>query len=230
MRPESSDCPQLISLAVHELRTPVSVASGYVRMVLQVHGQALNENAQKYLLDAAGACAKLGELLGDMSELARLMAGQIALNSDEVAIFELAAEVAAGARDGAPSGVQVEVSGADPLVRVVGDAGRLRTSLTSIVAAALREQIPPAILGVECRVVRTGRGRSAVVAAGEVDAARALASLPPSRWGPFDAWRGGVGFSLPLAVQIVAAHRGGLGSLPSAPPRTAAAVALPILE
>lgn len=229
MRPKSSDCPTLISLAVHELRTPVSVASGYVRTVLQVHGQALDEHARKYLVEAAGACARLGELLSDMSELARLMAGQTALASGEVAIFGLAADVAAGVRDAAAPGVDVEVSGADPAVRVAGDAARLRTSLAALVTAALRERIQPGIFAVECRNVRTRGRRWAVIAVGEPDVARTLASLPPSRWGPFDAWRGGVGFSLPLAVQIVTAHRGRLGSLPSAPPRTAAAVALPIL-
>jgi K+-sensing histidine kinase KdpD len=230
MTADCSDSPKILSLAVHELRTPVAVAGGYVKMVLQFHGQALGDDARKFLTEASHSCAKLGGLLSDMSDLSNVMAGQLPLKADEVAIFSLAAEVAAELRDGTERGVRLEVRGADPAVRVSGDAHWLRISLRAIVAATLRERVQPGVLRIECRHVPAARQRRAVMAIGDEDAAGALASLAPSRWGPFDQWRGGVGFSLPLAVQVITAHRGRLGSLPGAPTRAAVAVSLPLKE
>ncbi|MBE3099814.1 MAG: HAMP domain-containing histidine kinase [Acidobacteria bacterium] len=230
MTADRSQPHKLLSLAVHELRTPVAVATGYLRMVLQFHGQPLGDDARKFLSEASHSCATLGGLLSDMSDLSNLMAGQIPLKAEAVAIFSLAAEVAAEVRAGEERGVRLEVQGADPAVRVRGDAHWLRTSLRAVVAATLRERVQPGVLHVECRRVAAGPQRRAVIAIGDEDTAGALASLAPSRWGPFDQWRGGVGFSLPLAVQVITAHRGRLGSLPGAPARAAVAVSLPVRE
>ena len=230
MSADRTDCHRLLALAVHELRTPVSVATGYVRMVLQFHGQALSEDGRKFLTEAARSSTRLAALLSEMSDLSNLIAGHIPLRSDDVAIFSMAAEVAAGMRDGEERGVRVEASGADPAVRVSGDGHWLRASLRALVAATLRERVQPGVLRLECRHVRAARQRRAVLAIGDEDAAGALASLPPSRWGPFDQWRGGVGFTLPLAVHVIAAHGGRLGSFPGAPARAAVALALPLKE
>ena len=221
---------KLLSLAVHELRTPASVTAGYVKMVLQFHGQSLSDDARKFLVDAADSSAKLAALLSEMGELSNLMAGNIPLKSEEVAIFAMAAEVAGTMTDAEQRGVRVEVAGADPAVRFKGDAHWLRTSLRAIVAATVRERIRPGVVRLECRVARAGRYRWAILGIGADEAAEVLASLPPGRWGPFDLWRGGVGLSLPTAVHIITAHGGRIGSLPGAPVRGAAAIALPIRE
>ena len=41
-----------ISLAVHELRTPVTVVCGYLRMVLKEHGGPLTDKQKKMLQEA----------------------------------------------------------------------------------------------------------------------------------------------------------------------------------
>jgi K+-sensing histidine kinase KdpD len=222
------DSPKLLSLAVHELRTPVSVATGYLRMLLQFHGQALTDEQKKFVTEAAQSCARLGELLADLSSLSKLLAGEVALKREKVAIFRLAAEAAAALDDGLARGVRLELRGADEAAIVDGDRTWLQAALRSLLAATVRERVQPGTLVLECRVVAFGRDGRAVVAVGEEAAASALASLPPNRWVPFDRWRGGVGFTLLIAAEVIAAHRGRLGSLAAATRRAAVAVALPL--
>jgi signal transduction histidine kinase len=223
-----SDCPKLLSLAVHELRTPVSVATGYLRMLLQFHGEALTDEQKKFVTEAAQSSEKLGDLLGDLSSLSRFLAGEVVLKREKVAIFSLAAGVAAAVEDGDLRGVRLQVRGADEPAIVEGDPTWLQAALRSLLAATVREQARAGTLVVECRVVAFGRDGRAVAAIGEEAAAAALASLSPNKWAPFDQWRGGLGFTLPIAAEVVAAHGGRLGSLTAATRRAAVGVALPL--
>jgi signal transduction histidine kinase len=87
------DCPKLLSLAVHELRTPASVSTGYLRMLLQFHGQTLTDDQRKFVTEAEQSCGRLGDLLADLSMLSKLMSGQWVFKREEVPILGLAAEV-----------------------------------------------------------------------------------------------------------------------------------------
>jgi len=222
------DCPKLLSLAVHELRTPVSVATGYLRMLLQFHAQALTDEQRKFVAEAAQSCGRLGDLLADLSTLSKLMAGQSDLKREEVPIFSLAGEAARSVADEAPRGVRLEPRGVDQAAVVLGDRAWLQTAIRSLLSAAVREHVHPATLVLECRRFSAGASPRAVIALGEPEAAAALASLPPSRWRPFDLWRGGVGFSLAIAAEVVAAHHGRMGSAEGGPRKAVFAVALPL--
>jgi signal transduction histidine kinase len=223
-----TDCPRLLSLAVHELRTPVSVATGYLRMLQQFHGERLTNEQRKFVSEAAQSCGRLGDLLADLSVLSKLMSGQSDFTREEVPIFRLAAEAAAAVAEGAPHGVRLEPRGMDKSVVIIGDRAWLQTALRSLLAATVRERIQPGTLVLECRRYSTGSNRRVVIALGDEDAAAALASLPPSRWAPFDRWRGGVGFALAIAAEVVEAHRGWLGSARGAARQALIAVALPL--
>jgi K+-sensing histidine kinase KdpD len=222
------DCPKLLSLAVHELRTPVSVSTGYLRMLLQFHGQTLTDDQRKFATEAEQSCGRIGDLLADLSVLSKLMSGQVNFKHEEVPIFSLAAEAAASVAGEAPNGVRVEPRGVDKSVVVIGDRAWLQTALRSLVATAVRERIQPGTLVLECRRYSTGRSSRVVMALGHEEATAALASLPPSRWAPFDQWRGGVGFTLAIAAEVVAAHRGRLGSAGETVRQAPIAVALPL--
>ncbi len=71
---------KLLSLGVHELRTPVTVAAGYIRMLLKEQAGPLSERQRKLLDEAEKSCGKLAALVADMSELAKFEAGEIALS------------------------------------------------------------------------------------------------------------------------------------------------------
>jgi signal transduction histidine kinase len=68
--------PRAMSLAVHELRTPVTVVSGYLRMLLREQGGPLTDKQRKMLEEAERSCGRIGALVSEMSELGKLHGGE----------------------------------------------------------------------------------------------------------------------------------------------------------
>ena len=50
--------PRVMSLAVHELRTPVTVVSGYLRMLLRDQAGPLTDKQRKMVEEADRSCTR----------------------------------------------------------------------------------------------------------------------------------------------------------------------------
>jgi len=113
---------------------------------------------------------------------------------------------------------------------VLGDRDRLQTALTALLAAALRERAEAGALVAACRRSRGARGESAVIAIADGDEAERLAAagLPDSEDVPFDEYRGGMGFRIPLAARIVEAHGGRVSSPVATRGRLSIVLSLPL--
>src|ERR1700676_2500688 len=94
MTTRDTSCTQLISLATHELRTPVGVVGGYLRMLARDPDRALNERHRKMIDEAEKSCARLVALIAELSDIAKLDAGLIAIGRQPLDLFELIEEVA----------------------------------------------------------------------------------------------------------------------------------------
>jgi signal transduction histidine kinase len=68
--------PKVLSLSVHEFRTPMTVVAGYIRMLLKDRAGPLNEQQRKLLEEAEKSCARLSALLVEVSDLSALEAGR----------------------------------------------------------------------------------------------------------------------------------------------------------
>jgi signal transduction histidine kinase len=91
MAVEHNAFPRALSLAVHELRTPVTVVAGYLRMLLKEQGGPLSEKQRKWLEEAERSCGRIGALVAEMSDLGKLESKQLSLARQT---FDLAAVVA----------------------------------------------------------------------------------------------------------------------------------------
>src|SRR6266536_6063873 len=60
--------PPLLSLAVHEFRTPASVVGGYLRM-LQRDGDGLSDRHRKMIDEAEKSCTRLVGLIAELSDI-----------------------------------------------------------------------------------------------------------------------------------------------------------------
>ena len=64
--------PRVMSLAVHELRTPVTVVSGYLRMVLKEQGGPLSEKQRRMLEEAERSCNRISALVAEGNGTVRI--------------------------------------------------------------------------------------------------------------------------------------------------------------
>jgi signal transduction histidine kinase len=219
--PTDARWPKLLSLAVHEFRTPITVVAGYIRMVLKERAGPISEQQRKLLEEAEKSCAKLSGLVAEMSDLSHLEAGDSPMNR---ATFDLA-EVWRGVVSSIPElpdrSVAVTLEGMDDPVRMAGDAARLGIALTSLVTALRRE-----IVHSDRLVVRhVGSEKTSTFAIGAPDQIGSLSAADTSTLGRFDEWRGGSGLSLAIARRVINQHGGALFS----PPGEGKAAALMLL-
>jgi signal transduction histidine kinase len=199
--------PQLLSLAVHEFRTPASVVGGYLRMLLRDSADPLTERQRKMLDEAEKSCARLVALVAELSEISKLDAGTIALASQPLDVFTLVGEVAEHVHEAKDRDVLLEVRGDAGGAPIAGDAPRLRTAFEAILRAILREKTGPCtVVADRRRDTRDGRG-SAVVVIAEEPTVHAAYTSPA---GLFDEKRGGLGLALPIARRVIEGHGGRL--------------------
>jgi len=223
---EHNVLPRVMSLAVHELRTPVTVVAGYLRMLLREQAGPLTEKQKKMLEEADRSCGRLGALVGEMSEFGKLEGRELSLPRQDIDLSALAEELASGMLEGSDRGVTLQVRTPGP-VMVSGDRTRLAAAVKALIYSALRERGEPGVVIVECSTVTDSPGW-AVIAIGDETVVSRLASIargtPPS----FDEWRGGLGLALPVARRVIEAHGGAVWSGDADGSRAASALRLPL--
>ena len=251
MTVEHGVLPRAMSLAVHELRTPVTVVAGYLRMLLREQAGPLSEKQKKMLEEADRSCSRLGALVAEMSEFGKLESGELALACQEFDLAVLAVELASGLHDGVDRGVQLEARPPAPAglqdvalneiatkeiatkeIRVAGDRTRIAAAVKALMQSAVRERVEPGVLSVRCSVAGPVDGnapRWAVLAIGD-DAVmpdlERVALEPPDA---FDEWRGGLGLALPVARRVIEKHGGTVWCASGPNARATAALRLPLI-
>ena len=220
--------PKLLSLTVHEFRTPMTVVAGYIRMLLKDRAGPLSDQHRRLLEEAEKSCGRLSALLGELSELSNLEAGTVSFNRGTLDLHALLAETVAALPHVPDRDVQVTLESDPQPAAIEGDAVRLRTALTSILAAIRRELVAGNRLCVRART-RPGDGRkSAWIAIAEPGRIDSLADSEPAALSTFDEWRGGCGLSLPNARRVIEAHGGAVWS-PGEESKAGAVIRMPLV-
>lgn len=227
MSTDSLEYTQLISLAVHELRTPASVVGGYLRMLLRDAEHPLADRHRKMVEEAERSCARLTAIVAELSDVGKLDSGAIQLSPARIDLFALVGEVAEGVHEAEDRGVRLKLSGDDAGALVVGDEARLKAAFSAIFRAILREQPGEITIVAERRVRKTAGTSSAVVVIAPEGSVQSAYDAPA---GTFDDKRGGLGLALPLARRVIEGSRGCLWAPQGSDGRGAALVSLPLTE
>src|SRR5687767_11218082 len=227
MSSESNHFPRALSLAVHELRTPITVAAGYLRMLLREQAGPITDQQKKMLQEADKSCARIGALIAEMSELGKLEDGQITVPRVPFDLSALVVEVASAMHEGEDRGVRLETRVPGPLM-VEGDRTRLAAAIGALMHAALRERGEPGVIAVECSTLSDTSQSWAIVTIGDEAEAKPLAAAARTTPPPFDEWRGGLGLALPVGRRVIEAHGGALWSAGGEKARAASALRLPL--
>jgi signal transduction histidine kinase len=97
------DFARLVSLACHDLRTPLATVNGFARTLGRL--EDLDDPMPRYLEMMATAAEQMSELLDDLGLVARIEAGRWEAGALEADTLELA-QGAAAQVDGVPVGVE----------------------------------------------------------------------------------------------------------------------------
>lgn len=127
MRPETT-FPRLVTLACHDLRTPLATVHGFARTLLRIE---LHDPAPRYVEMIDAASMQLAELLDELALVARIEAGRFDPALMERDSLELAREAAAELED-----ARVVVTGEGAAVLVEPDL--VRRALRQLARAAVR--------------------------------------------------------------------------------------------
>ena len=95
--PDDQRFAQLVSLACHDLRTPLATVFGFARTLARTD---LEPPTDRYVEMIDAASTQLGELLDELSLLARIQSGRYEPRLVAVDSLELAREAAAKLEDG----------------------------------------------------------------------------------------------------------------------------------
>jgi signal transduction histidine kinase len=222
----------MLSLAVHEFRTPASVVGGYLRM-LQRDSEPLSDRQRKMIDEAAKSCARLVEIVSELSEVGKLDSGRTTLTTSPfdlfALVFELAGELAGSVHEPESREVRLTAEGQAAGAPMTGDPTRLRSAIHAIVRAILREQPSATHVVADCRVEDRDGRRAAVIVVAAEGAVQDAYGRPRV---VFDDKRGGLGLALPIARRIIAAHGGAVWAPAAAQPpqvETARGVAIIIM-
>jgi signal transduction histidine kinase len=230
--PVTAEYLRLISLAVHEMRTPASVVGGYLRMLQTDASAPLSERHRRMVDEAEKSCLRLVALLAELSDVGKLDAGTAAVKTETFDVFELVRTVASEAPPVTDRQVYLETRAPADGGRMTGDLTRLHAALNVVVRAVMREQpSETTVIADAQRVSIDGRPTARLIVSPEPDPTLAAAAPPAA----LDDRRGGLGLGLPLARRVIARHGGSIwspasedGQEPPIGSRGAILVALPL--
>src|SRR4051812_31949642 len=146
--------PKVLSLAVHEFRTPLTVVSGYISMLLKDRAGAVTDQQRRLLEEAEKSCGRLSALVAEVSELSNLEAGTLSFNKQQTDVRAALRAAVAQLPPLPDREVGIDMQLGDGPASVTGDPVRLARAFGSIVAALRRELIGHELIIRE----RTGSG------------------------------------------------------------------------
>jgi len=219
--------PKVLSLTVHEFRTPMTVVAGYLRMLLKDRAGPVNDQQRRMLEEAEKSCTRLSSLLTEISELSALEAGTATFNRSDLDLRDVLAQSVEALPPLPDREIKVELQSGDGAATVNGDATRLRAAMTSIISALRRELVSSDRLILHEHARRFDGHNVAWIAIGDADRVPALARADASALTTFDEWRGGCGLSLAVARRIINAHGATIWS-PQEETKAGAVIAMPV--
>jgi K+-sensing histidine kinase KdpD len=198
------DVPTTLRLLSHELRTPVGVIQGYLKML--VDGRVDDQTRPRIIAQLQQAAGRVAVLSQQASDLSHWVSGAAARNHQDVPAGRVADEIIGRV----PASIQVTrrvAPACEAMILPASDLPALVEAGLALVSTMTRNRAAVAL------VVRPA-------ADGRVDFAVTTPDAEPDTFAsarPIDLDESGVGLSLLLAAAMIESHRGRLWHLDNPP-------------
>jgi signal transduction histidine kinase len=193
---------ELLSLAVHEFRTPVTVVVGYAKMLVNEQLGPVSERQRKVLLDIEQQCGRLSRLLKELSNLAELVNPDTPpLARDEISLSGLLDEATKGLDAGDGGAAPVTRTGQADRLTVEGDRRLLPSALGAVIRAVVREQGGAARVAVDVASQPYEERPFVAIAIGREGFLQGRHNGGPDA--RFNEYPGGIGLGLPIARRVI---------------------------
>jgi signal transduction histidine kinase len=188
----------LLTLISHELRAPVGVAQGYLRML---QPRPVSDVQEQAIAAALRACEQSMTLLHQLSALARLRQGETTWRRLQIPLHDLLNRSAAAVGQRCDRSVAIAIDN-PPQVAVWVDEPAMTQALASLVFCVQRAQRDGSTLRVMASLSGVQDRQGVTIAV------TTTGHEGPDTDAPLDTTRGGMGLELPIADTIVRAHDG----------------------
>ncbi len=205
---------QFLSVATHELRTPLSIILGYNSMLAESLDDRLSEDEKQTLRESVAACKRLIRLVNSMLDITQIESGKMRMNYAPADLRRLVGSVVtlfqqeARAKD-----IRLSMEVPARLPKVVLDAERIEQVLVNLIGNALK--FTPAGGSVNVAVRQVPETRVLQVSVRDTG----IGIAPEARGMIFDEFaqiqqgvkrrhREGSGLGLAIARRIIEAHHG----------------------
>ena len=130
---------QFLSVATHELRTPLSVILGYNSMLSEMLHDRLDEQEQQTLRESVAACKRLIRLVNSMLDITQIESGKMRMNFEAADLRRTVGSVT-GLFQHEAQAKRVHITTEVParLPRLVMDSERIEQVLVNLVGNALK--------------------------------------------------------------------------------------------
>ena len=202
---------EFISVAAHELKTPMTALRGYTELLLSESAGKVTPTQEYFLQIIEANVERLAELANDLLDHSRIEAGMVQLQIEELHLFDLVNEVVQTFQaEIERKGLDLEVQLAPDLPAVLGDRGRLVQLLTNLMHNACKYTPGGGRVGIMARQVN-GQIQVDVMDTG-IGISRQDQEQIFSRFfradNPLIREIGGTGLGLSIAKSIVSLHGG----------------------
>lgn len=129
---------EFLSIATHELRTPMVAIKSYLWMVLEGRGGRVTEKQKYYLNVAYKSTDRLIALVNDMLDVSRIESGRLTLNLEPIKLNQLVDDVVVEMTPRATE-LGIEISALSPtLPDVLADYNKIKEVLINLIGNSLK--------------------------------------------------------------------------------------------
>jgi signal transduction histidine kinase/DNA-binding response OmpR family regulator len=205
---------QFLSVATHELRTPLSVILGYNSMLAESLHDRLDGQEQQTLRESVGACKRLIRLVNSMLDITQIESGKMRMNFEPSDLRRIVSSVTMLFQHEAQAkNVHIAVELPTRLPRMLMDGERIEQVLINLIGNALKFTAEGGTVAVSVRQTQSGAQVSVSdtgIGIAPEDMDKIFDEFAQVRRQAANRQREGSGLGLAIARRIIEAHHGAL--------------------